>query len=193
MSEKSTPPVRRAWPASGSWKSSSANWWGRRENRSGMGCSSIHSPAALTSTSLPASCGATAAISAAIMPPMEWPTRCGRRRPRMSTTSAVESEVEHVLEEILTGGLAVAGQLRREDVVAAGELVEKGILGEKPTRAVEEHERMAAPALQHAAAGAPLRLDRARLHRGRSTAAFSAPGVISSGCKRSSMGVIHQR
>jgi hypothetical protein len=78
----------------------------------------------------------------------------------------VEREVEHVLEQLLPGGLAVAGQLGGEDVIARGEPLEEGVVGQQPARAVQEHERRAAAALEHAAARAPLRLDGARLHRG---------------------------
>jgi hypothetical protein len=55
---------------------------------SGTGCWSIQSPAAPINTSFSTAVFATQAISAAIMPPIEWPIRLGRRsRPSASITS----------------------------------------------------------------------------------------------------------
>src|ERR1700737_4855187 len=117
MSEKSTPPVSRAWPRSGSWKSSSTSWPGSRAKMSGIGCSSIHRPAAATRARRSRSWGATA-----------------ERAPHVP---AVEREVEHVLEQLLAGGLAVAGQLGSEHVVARGEPVEERVVGQEAARAVQ--------------------------------------------------------
>ena len=69
----------------------------------GSGCSSSQRPAGADEHELrQRRSAASAAISAAIMPPIEWPTRCGRSRPRaVDDVPAVEREVEHVLEQVL--------------------------------------------------------------------------------------------
>ena len=68
------------------------------------------------------------------------------------------------------------------------ELVEEGILGEEAACPMQEDQGRPVPTLEHATAGAAAGLDHPRVHRG-----FSAPGRVSSGRRRSSMGWIHQR
>src|SRR5215813_10941208 len=63
------------------------NSCGNFEKRSGIGCASSHSPAGAIRPRRSTSRGAIAAISAAIMPPSEWPTRIGRSSPSVSRTS----------------------------------------------------------------------------------------------------------
>src|SRR5918911_1778134 len=53
---------------------------------SGIGLSSSHNPNGSTRTSRSTAVGARQAISAAIMPPMEWPTTDGRRPPSPSAS-----------------------------------------------------------------------------------------------------------
>src|SRR5262249_12032840 len=101
---------------------------------------------------------------------------------------AVEREVEHVLEQVLSRRLAVARQLGSEHVIAARELIEEGVLIEETAGAMQEDQRRSTAALDHAAPGPAARLDAPGLHRG-----FSAPGRVSSGRSRSSIGWIHQR
>jgi hypothetical protein len=60
---------------------------GSRENMSTIGWSSSHRPAGQISARRETSLGASAAISAAIMPPIEWPTRIGFFSPSAATTS----------------------------------------------------------------------------------------------------------
>lgn len=54
---------------------------------SGIGCSSIQSPAGAMRASLWGRSGQIDAISAAIIPPIEWATRWGWSMPSSSTTS----------------------------------------------------------------------------------------------------------
>ena len=97
-------------PSASSAKSSGANWNGSKLNRSGIGWSSSHSPVGAMRTT---ACGRrfdTAAISAAIMPPIEWPIEHGLVDPEgVDDVPAVKREIEHVLEEVLAGRLPVAG------------------------------------------------------------------------------------
>jgi hypothetical protein len=87
----SIPPVSTDAPKAGSWNSSAGNSCGNAAKMSGIGWSSSHNPAGAISTSRSTSLGATAAISAAIMPPSEQPISIGRCNPSASTTSKVWS------------------------------------------------------------------------------------------------------
>jgi hypothetical protein len=149
MSEKSTPPVSRAWPRSGSWKSSSTSWPGSRRLE-GLAVQVVRRDRGHLG-------GDHAAHRVADQ------VRAGEAE-RSHHVPAVQGEVEHVLQQLLAGGLAVARELGGEDVVARGELVEERVVREEAARAVEEHHRHAAARLQHAAARALPGLDREGLH-----------------------------
>src|SRR5262249_2083828 len=94
----------------------------------------------------------------------------------------------HVFQQVFARRLAISRQLGSEDVIAPRELIEERVVGEEAARAVEKHERRSAATLEDTAPSPALRLDRARLHRG-----FPAPGRVSWGRRRSSIGWIHQR
>ena len=115
----------------------------------------------------------------------------GRHTEGVDDVPPVQGEVEHVLEEVLAGGLAVAGELGREHVVTLGQPVEDGVLLEQAAGAVQEDDRRALPRFEHPTGGALLGLD------GRGHPCFSTERVasakVSSGFTRSSRGRIHQR
>jgi hypothetical protein len=132
-SSKSRPPVSSAIPAAGSWKSA-AELDGSVAKRSGSGCASSHSPADAISTSARRT-RRQAAISAAIIPPIEWPTVGAVSRPqRGDHVPAVQREVEHVLERVLAASTRRSRALRREHVDSARERSSTDSRSSRPPR-----------------------------------------------------------
>ena len=114
---------------------------------SGTGWSSRHSPIGAISTSLSTRCGLVAAISAATIPPNEWPTTVACSMPSVvEQLVVVEDEVPEVLDVLEALRVAGAGVLGGDDAVAGGQGVEQRV-PEQAAGAVDVEQRVAGPGL----------------------------------------------
>ena len=113
---------------------------------SGIGCSSSQRPAGRDEDELADDRGAPGTPSRRrSCRPSSGRRGAGRLEPeRVDEVPAVEREVEHVLEQLLAGRLAVAGPLGRVDVVALRRAVEQRVVA-RAARRRRGRTRAAAP------------------------------------------------
>src|SRR5205823_13826881 len=76
----------------------------------------------------------------------------------------VKREIQHVLEELLSRGVAIPGKLGSEHVVVLRERVQEGVFGEEAARAVKKYHRGTATLLEYAHPAASLGRHKLALH-----------------------------